>query len=68
MATITDPLSHTTTFAYDSAGNLTSVTDLQSTQILSYMARMKEPILVFGGGDLDIFESVEHAVRYLERA
>jgi hypothetical protein len=27
---------------------------------------MMPPILVFGGGDLDIFESVDDAVRYIE--
>ena len=32
MATITDPLSHTTTFGYDAAGRLTTVTDALTHQ------------------------------------
>jgi len=34
--------------------------------ILGQVLGIRPPILVFGGGDLDIFESVEHAVRYIE--
>lgn len=32
VATVTDPLSHTTTFGYDARGNLLTVTDAKSQQ------------------------------------
>jgi YD repeat-containing protein len=39
VASVTDPLNHTTTFGYDSAGNLTTITDpLSHTTTLTYNA------------------------------
>lgn len=48
MATVTHPLTHTTTFAYDHLGRVTSVTDPLSQQTTSSYNVAGQPLTVIG--------------------